>query len=269
MKTIKQVIILLFVLLLAGRIATYYYLGSADRLVPPVLHCPTEVLAVSASDKESALLQGISATDAQDGDITNRITISSISSLIGNDSAKVTYIVFDSDDNMASCVRRIRYVDYHRPTFSITKPLVFSSTETISILPRLEAHDVVDGDLSNRIRVSTQDATSNSELFMVSIQVTNSVGDTALLQLPVLQMDSNPMRPQIILKDYLVYLDQHSSFDALSYIESLKVPGQNIPITDVEVSGEVNTKECGTYYVYYNYTSGNNVGTSILTVVVQ
>lgn len=269
MKTIRQVLIVLFVLLLGGRIATYFYFGSADRLVPPVLNCPSEVLEVSAADPESVLLQGLTATDAQDGDITSRITVSGISKLISSDTAKVTYIVFDSDDNMASCVRRIRYTDYHRPTFSITEPLVFSSTETVSILPRLKAQDVVDGDLSNRIRVSTQDATENSEIFMVSIQVTNSVGDTALLQIPVLQLESNPMRPTVNLKEYLVYVNQGSTFDAASYLESLRVPGQKVPLSEVEISGEVNTAERGTYYVHYTYTSGSSIGTAILTVVVQ
>lgn len=269
MKTIKQVLIVLFILLLGGRIATYYYMGSAEHRVPPVINCPKDVLEVSATDSESVLLQGLTATDAQDGDITNRITISGISKLITNDTAKVTFIVFDSDDNMASCVRRIRYKDYHRPTFSISEPLVYSNTETISILPRLKAHDVVDGDLSNRIRVSTQDATSNSEIFTVAIQVTNSMGDTSLLQLPVLQLESNPMRPTITLTDYLVYLKQGSTFDARSYVESLRVPGQTVPKTAVQISSDVNTAESGTYYVHYTYTTGSIVGTAILTVVVQ
>jgi hypothetical protein len=269
MKTIKQVLIILFFLLLVGRIATNYYFGSAERLVPPEIYFPAEMLEVSAADKESALLQGMTATDAQDGDITNRITVCSISNLIGNNTAKVTYVVFDSDNNMASCVRRIRYTDYRRPTFSISKPLVFSKTDSISILPRLEAHDVVDGDLSDRIRVSTQNNTSDKEIFMVAIQVTNSIGDTSILQVPVLIQESNPMRPEIRLKKQLVYLENGSKFEASSYIEALKVPGQNIPLSDVSISSDVNTEKPGTYYVYYSYASGNSVGTSILTVVVQ
>jgi hypothetical protein len=104
---------------------------------------------------------------------------------------------------------------------------------------------------------------------MVAIQVTNSIGDTALLQVPVIVLKSNPMRPEILLKEQLVYLESGSSFDAASYLEALKVPGQNIPLSDVSISGDVDTEKAGTYYVYYSYASGNSVGTAILTVVVQ
>lgn len=269
MRTIKQALIVLLVLLVAGHIASYFYLGSSERKVPPTMHCPEDILEVSASDKESVLLQGITASDPQDGDLTNRIVISGISKLVTSNTAKVTYIVFDSDDNMASCIRRIRYTDYHRPTFSIVEPLVYSNTEEISILSRLEAYDVVDGDLSNNIRVSTREATSNSEIYNVSIQVTNSVGDTSLLQLPVLMLESNPLRPEITLSDYLVYVNQGDTFDAKSYLKSLRVPGKAVSMNDVQIKGEVNTAEPDTYYVHYTYASDSSIGTAILTVVVQ
>lgn len=269
MRTIKQAIVILLILLVLGHVVSYFYLGSSDRNVPPVMNCPPGILDVSASDKEAVLLQGITASDPQDGDLTDRITISGISKLITSNTAKVTFIVFDSDDNMASCIRQIRYTDYHRPTFSILEPLVYSTTEEIAILPRLEAYDVVDGDLSNNIRVSTREATSNTEIFNVSIQVTNSVGDTSLLQLPVLLLESNPLRPEIALTEYLTYVSQGSAFSAASYLKSLKVPGKDVHMKDVQITGEVNTAEPGTYYVHYTYTSDGCIGTAILTVVVQ
>lgn len=269
MRLIKQILIILLVLLTIGHVASYFYLDSAARQEAPVMSCPTDTLEVSAKDNEAVLLQGITATDAQDGDITSRITISGISKLITNDTAKVTYIVFDKDDNMASCTRRIRYTDYHRPVFSILEPLVYSTTEDVAILSRLKATDVVDGDLSTHIRLSTREATSNSEIYKISIQVTNSVGDTSLLQLPVLLLQSNPMRPEINLTDYLIYLDQGSSFNAVSYLKNLRVPGRDAPLSEVTISGEVDTTETGTYYVHYTHTENGVVGTAILTVVVQ
>lgn len=267
MRTIKQALIILLVLLVLGQLVTYFYLGSSDRKVPPVMNCPEEILEVSVDADKSGLLQGITAYDAQDGDLTNRIVIGGISKLIANDTAKVTYIVFDSDDNMASCVRRIRFTDYHRPTFAIIEPLIYSSTEEISILPRLEAYDEKGKDISNKIRVSTREATSNSEIFNVSIQVTNERGDTSLLTLPVQVLDNDPLRPEIKLKEYLVYLEEGSEFNAISYIKG--IPGRDVTLTDIKIDGEVDTSEPDTYYVYYTYTADGSVGTAILTVVVQ
>ena len=119
MKTIKQAVIIILALLVLANIVTYFYLGTSDRKVGPQITCPDEPLEISAKDNESALLVDVTAKDEQDGDLTNRISIGGISKLISKDTAKVTYMVFDSDNNMASCVRYIRYVDYHRPTFEV------------------------------------------------------------------------------------------------------------------------------------------------------
>lgn len=269
MKTIKLTVIILLALLLVAYIGSYIYLGSSDRKIPPEISCPQDVLEVSASDPESSLLVGITAVDEQDGDLTDKVTISGISKLVTNDTAKVTYIVFDSDDNMASCVRRIRYTDYHRPTFSVEEPLVYSVTEEPSLLARLKATDVVDGDISNAIRVSTLEPSDNSEIFHVTIQVSNSLGDTAWVRLPVLMLGSNPLRPEITLSQSLLYLEKDSKFTPTSYILSIEVPGEELDLNKVQIDNGVDTGEVGTYYVTYTYTANGITGTAILTVVVQ
>ncbi len=269
MKTIKFTVIILLAVLVVAYTASYIYLGSSDRKIPPEISCSQEVLEVSASDPESALLAGLTASDPQDGDLTDKITISGISKLVTNDTAKVTYIVFDSDDNMASCVRRIRYTDYHRPTFSIEEPLVYAVTEEPSLLSRLKATDVVDGDISNHIRVSTLEPSNNSEVFHVTVQVSNSVGDTAWVRLPVLMLASNPLRPEITLSQSLLYLDKDSKFTPSSHILSIEVPGEKLDMSKVQIDNGVDTGKAGTYYVTYTYTANSVTGTAILTVVVR
>jgi hypothetical protein len=269
MRTIKQAIIILLVLLIAGHIGSYFYFGSSERKVPPKITCPQEILEVSASDSESALLAGVTAVDEQDGDLTDKITISGISKLITNNTAKVTYIVFDSNDNMASCVREIRYTDYHRPTFAITEPLVYSVTEEPALLARLKATDVVDGDISKNIRVSTLEPSDNSDVFHVSIQASNSVGDTAWLRLPVLMLQSNPLRPEITLSQSLIYIEKNTKFTPSAYLQDLQVPGMDPSMADVVIDNRVDTGKTGTYYVTYSYTANGSTGTAILTVVVQ
>lgn len=269
MKAIKLTVIILLALLIVAYMGSYIYLGSSDRKVPPEISCPQEVLEVSASDPESVLLTGVTAVDPQDGDLTGRVTISGISKLISNDTAKVTYIVFDSDDNMASCVRLIRYKDYHRPTFAVLEPLVYSVTEEPSLLARLQATDVVDGDISKNIRVSTLEPSDNSEIYHVTIQASNSIGDTATVRLPVLMLGSNPLRPEITLSESLLYLKKDSKFTPTSYILSIEVPGEDLDLNKVQIDNSVDTGEAGTYYVTYTYTANGVTGTAILTVVVQ
>lgn len=270
MRTIKQTLIILLVALLVGNIVSYFYLGLSDRSVPPVISCPEGVLDISTTDSSSVLLQDVTASDPQDGDLSGQVIIGGISKLISNNTAKVTYLVFDSDDNMASHVRFIRYVDYQRPMFRVEEPLVFSSTEEVMVMPLLKATDVVDGDISDRIRTSTLEPSSNTEIYFVSIRVNNSVGDTAKLRLPVLLLDSDPMRPTITLSTSLTYLKIGDSFDPEEYLMDLEVPGNpDVAPENVTISGQVDTSRADTYYIHYTYTNNGSIGTAILTVVVQ
>lgn len=269
MKIIQRVLIVLLVLLAVAHIATSIYETVSGRQDAPTISCPSDTLEVSATDPESVLLQDVTASDPQDGDLTNRVIIGGKSKLISKDTAIVTFLVFDSDDNMGTCTRRIRYVDYHRPQFSITKPLVFTPDEDITLLDHLSAKDVVDGDLTDQIRVSTLSATDNSEVYLISVQVTNSIGDTAWVKLPVLVKETNPLQPNIQLTSYLIYMDQNSVFDPTDYVSSVTVNGNSVSISDVSIDNTVDTSVANTYQVTYTYQSSGHVGTAILTVVVQ
>lgn len=273
MKTIKQAVIIILALLVAINIGSYFYLGTSNRKVPPKISCPSEILEVSVSELREnpgkVLLAGITASDDQDGDLTNSVTVAGVSKLISKDTAKVTYMVFDSDNNMASCVRKIRYRDYRRPTFEVTEPLVYASTEEVAMLARLKAIDVLDGDISKNIRVSTLEPTNNSEIYHVSVQVSNSSGDTSWLTLPVLMLESNPRRPEIQLSNSLIYLDKGTKFTPSAYLLSLQVPAMDVPLSDVTVDNPVDIGNPGTYYVTYSYSTSDGTGIAILTVVVQ
>lgn len=269
MRLLRKILIVALAVLSVLHIGTRMYLSSTDRKTPPVIKCPTEVLEVSASDDESKLLSGVTASDPQDGDLTSHVIVGGISKLISNNTAKVTLLVFDSDDNMGMCVRYIRYTDYQRPSFSVTQPLVYSSVEEVTLAERVCASDVVDGDISQRIRVSSLSTTSNSEIYDITIQVTNSMGDTSRLRLPVLIQPTNPLRPIIALSNHLIYLDVGSEFDPAAYVTAVTASQTSIDVSQVSISSDVNTTATGTYRVVYTYSANGSTGTAILTVVVH
>lgn len=271
MRTIKQILILALVALLAGNVVTAIYKGSSDRTIGPTITCDSTILEIQSGDKESVLRQGVKAYDPQDGDLTDRILIAGVSKLISNNTAKVTYLVFDSDNNMASFVRRIRYTDYHKPYFTVNPnmPLIYSTSADVSVLDRIGAVDVVDGDISSRIRVSTQSPTSDAEIFDITVQVTNSLGDTAWLKLPVQMLSPDPMRPTVTLKEQLLYLEINADFDPMDYLVSaIEADGTQADLAEVEIRNSVDTSKADTYQVVYSYTSNGSRGRAILTVVV-
>lgn len=237
----------------------------------PTLSCNDEVLKLSVNDSGAALLRGVTASDAQDGDLTDKILVSGVSKLLEDNTAKVTYVVVDSDNNMQTLVRQIRYTDYRSPRFSLSEPLSYSSTQSVELLDRLTAIDSIDGDISHNIRVSYLNETDDPARYTLDIQVTNSMGDTVEMTLPVLMVDNDEEVPVIVLSDYLVYLEKGSEFDAASYIEEIVYKNEELSSRYADISGQVDTDTPGIYNVTYSYTYSKDdvTGSVILTVVVE
>jgi len=269
MRIIKILLIVLFAALCGLHGYTSYMQTFDGYDVPPVLVSDRETLEISVKDDKSILLTGISASDDQDGDLTADIQIAGISKLINDNTAKVTYLVFDSDQNMATLVRPVRFVDYTAPRFHIREPLVYYRSESIQLLDRLSVTDVIDGDITDSIRISQLSPTSAGETYLVMCQATNSMGDTIFLELPVIQYDGIALRPEIRLTDYLVYLQTGAAFDARSYLKNVTTPDGTGDLSSVAVEGAVDTTVPGVYMVRYSYTHNDNTGVSILTVVVE
>lgn len=269
MKIIKIVIMFLLIVVSAVFGFIQYSQNRPSKKDAPVITCPQKVLELSVKDDKDVLMKSVSASDNQDGDLTDKIRISGISKLISNNTAKVSYIVFDSDNNMASCTRMIKYTDYQRPRFAINQPLVFVSDDSISLLDKISASDVIDGDITSSIRISTLTPTDNNYMHTVTVQVTNSMGDTARLGVPIIIRATDPLAPVITLKENLVYLNSGAAFDPVSYIASVTAPDAELSASDVTVSGTVNTAEVGTYYVSYSCSQSGHTTLTVLTVVVQ
>lgn len=269
MKVFK---IILIVLLIA--VSALYALDTVSASlsgddIGPTISCPEEVLQISVTDPSDALLTGVTAYDEQDGDLTGRIRILGISKFIAERTAKVTYAVFDSDNNMATCTRELYYTDYTSPVFTVTTPLIYGQNASIALLDRICVTDCIDGDITQSVRVSTMHGTSDPEVYTVDIQVTNSMGDTAQITLPLIQQESSLNRATVNLTTTLTYITAGSTFDARSYLATVSTPTGYGFLSDVEITGTVDPSTPGTYMVFYTYRDEICTGTSILTVVVQ
>ncbi|MBR5020853.1 MAG: DUF5011 domain-containing protein [Oscillospiraceae bacterium] len=269
MRFLRIVLVLVF-----AALAAFYVMNENEKRVSdadegPMLVCSEDVLNISVRDSRKALMKGISASDAQDGDLTGEIIISGVSKLMEGDHAKVTYVVVDSDNNIATVTRRIHYTDYQPPRFSLLKPLVYSSMQNVSIGDRIQVLDSIDGDITHNIRVTGTEATDDPAMYTLDVMVTNSMGDTAELRLPILLSSGEEMQPVIELGSYLVYLERGSGFFPESYIEQVRWGTEILPAESVTISGEVNTYTPGVYQVTYSVTHEEVAGMAILVVVVE
>lgn len=260
MRIIKWITAALLLLTTVCYLGNEIFISVTGRETGPVLSGPEEILEVSVKADEQDLLEGITAWDDQDGDLTEQIIVGGISKLVGGDTAKVTCLVFDSDDNMASLVRRIRYTDYHRPVISLKEALVYASTDAARILEQVVVTDSIDGDLSDGARVSTLWPTSHDQVYSATVQVTNSMGDSASVDVPVIIRQFRADRPQIRLTKQIIYVDVGSEFDPWDYTR--RTGG-------LEIENHVDTTQPGCYWVWYFDNSTSVQGLEILTVVVQ
>ena len=68
-------------------------------------------------------------------------------------------MVFDADCHAATLTRTVRYTDYNPPRFALNVPSTYRTGEMPALLAQITAEDVMDGDVSDRIRLFTEDIT--------------------------------------------------------------------------------------------------------------
>lgn len=279
-----KVFVILFFLISVGVWKGYdIYAGLQTDNSQPVITLASESVTVSVKDGDSAILEGVTAEDAGDGDLTDKIFIESRRNFIEKGKFNVTYAVADSDNHVARATREVIYSDYVSPQFELTEPLEFPNTksaqEDIDIAANLSAHDVIDGDISNKIRISGE-YTMNSHTigdYPMEFVVMNSMGDTVTLPVTVriYESSASPL-PKINLKKYLLNVPVGTKVDLDSMVESIEYRGVTyikeedgafysgdynsngeaimIPAGCVSYSGQVDFREPGVYEITYTYS---------------
>lgn len=265
MKNLERVTVIVFVAVLAVFIGVKAYTRMAVDTTPPQISCDTDTIDISVADPESVLLQGVTAKDDRDGDLTGSIMVKGVTNLLSGNTARVSYIVFDSSNNMATCQRTIRYTDYEKPRFALSQPLIYPEGGPVMVLDKLSAADSAGEDISGNISIVSQNIDIyTAGRYYLTAQVSNSQGDIESVTLPVII--SSAKKQLVELKEYLVYIDQGAGFNSGSYVSSVKdSSGAAYDTSHLSVEGQVDTSVPGTYYVSYSFQTC----TVILTVVVR
>lgn len=251
--------------------------GRALDTQPPVITVPAEPLELSVQDDASQLLQGIRAYDAKDGDVTPSVVVESVYGALAQRQFQVTYAAFDRAGNVAKATRAVLYTDYESPRFSLSAPLIFRSGGSPDVFSVLDASDVFDGSLKDRIKGTI--LSGDGQIYepgehVVQFRVTNSLGDTAYLTAPVL-ITETPDNASISLTQYLVYLETDEAFDAADYLDSWQAGSQKTRLhgtggsIKVEIDDPVDTSVPGTYCVEYTAETEKYHARTRLIVVVE
>ena len=258
---------ILLVLLIIACVAVFYGYRTLDMMRTdndaPVIYMDAQIPEVSVKDPKSALLQGISAEDKQDGDVTSSLVVEKVEMTGSDGMLTVSFAAFDRSGNVAKEKREAKYTDYESPKFVMRAPLLFRNGAHFDVLQIVEAMDVIDGDIQHRVRATSMTDKSIDELGVhdVQFQVTNSLGDTVSHVLPVEVYDPEPYDATLTLKNYLIYVEKGGTFSAPAYLESFFFRGDEIDLRgnlpfgySLKTEGTVNTQVPGVYPVEYRVT---------------
>ena len=285
---------------------SWNYYQNLDTLGPAIT-IEGDNIEVSVNDDEKALLAGVTAYDAKDGDVTDSLGIESLSEFTqGTTTRKIHIVAFDSSGHVSKATRQITYTDYTPARFSLDAPLRFArSSYAIDILGQVHAEDCLDGDVSMQINFA-QNSTINVDTvgqYQTQLEVTNSAGDTQALPVNITIYDSlvENAAPKIILSSYLVYTRTKVRLEPADFIDKIVYKGtEYLPTTErgtfrvdtegwdrwsleafrkeeptvnydwFEIEDLVDYDTPGTYEIHYNIEDADgNRGTTTLIVVVD
>lgn len=277
LKYVRIILIILFCAALAGAVGLYFYNYTHEDTSAPAFRSEAELLEVSVTDPEQALMQGLSAYDNVDGDLTSKIRVKEISQLINDTDVNVSYIVFDESSNYATYSRTVRYRDYLPPRFRLLQPMIFGMGQPVTFTGYVTVTDQRDGDISGRLKLEESTVINNTPgTYTAMLSVTNRMGDTSYLPLTVQIIDNTPSRPTIQLKDYLIYVKTREHVSFRRYLDEVTDPmspeaDKTVPLSKVSINAsDVDTDTPGVYEVYYYYTGiSGEIATVILTVIVE
>ncbi len=274
MKLVKTIVIIVF-----AASAVLYGLGAAreqgrkDETLP-TLTSDREVLEIPCDYTQQQLLEGLSAYDETDGDLTGQILTGSMSRFIETGECDLTYVVFDSANQAATLTRRIRFTDYTSPRFSLSQPLVYrvgegSYQETMS---RIGAADPLDGDLTEWITQSASDVSySRAGSYTMTLEVVNSFGDSVQQAFPIHVLSEEQQALTIELSQAILYVSQGSDVEEEELVSGVwDAQGTPVERDLVQVESSVDTHTPGTYEVHYTVRDAQGrSGETWLIVVVE
>lgn len=229
----KGIVAGLIVLCVALGAGTAAVVVTDDRKGPEIeLPADGDVTYAEGSDT-APLLEGVTATDEKDGDVTDSLMIENIFPNDDHTSASVVYAAKDSHNNVSKATRRVNY--------------------------KAAAEDTP---------AENESAPAAEEPQKNDTEGTKNETD-AQMEIEALPAES----PKLYLNTYEVTVEAGNNLDKTSYIKEMTddADSQESLFNQIEIDGDVDTAVPGDYTLTYHVTDsdGNRSNAAVLTVHVQ
>lgn len=212
---------------------------TEDR-IPPEIQIQDSELTYTEGESYDSLLEGVTATDNRDGDVTGSVTVENVYPVPGTSTAQVVYVAKDDSNNIAKATRTVTY-------------------------------GVGDG-------APDADPTSESEEVSETIpEDTTSPSPEATTPTPTEEPEEEELpegSPRITLTTDAVTIEEGESINRIEYVESIEddKDDKNELWRSIQITGdEFDPNTAGTYeQIYYVIDSdGNRSNEATLTITVE
>ncbi|KGL38718.1 hypothetical protein BMT55_06940 [Listeria newyorkensis] len=210
--------------------------------------------------------KGVTASDTEDGDITNKIIVTSNDV----DTEKVgvyhvTYSVTDSDDNTTTKTIQVTILTNDAPVIT-TNDDYLKVGDIFNPMVGITASDLEDGDLTDNISIISNNVNMESEgQYAVVYSVTDSDNNTTSVTRHVYVRTND--KPEIHVSDQTIKAGL--PFDPKAIVSASDLEDGDVTHSIEIVSNDVNTAVTGTYHITYSVTdSDKNTTTRTIKVTV-
>ena len=249
---------------------TVYRDYTRDK-TPPTITDNLGPISISVADPTEALMQGLTATDNRDGDLTDKMIVERISRFFEKGVVNVDYVVFDQAGNIGRYTRTVTYNDYSSPRLHLESPLSYRVGEDIAIMDKLKLVDCLGGDITHKLKIQSSNVNeSQAGQYEFTASAITDMGDEVFVRLPVNIMSYDASAPVIELSEYLVYTKAGEPFSPQNYITGVRDrDGFSINISEVFIFCQVDLDQPGGGQYRFEVIDGyGRKGYAFLSVVV-
>lgn len=240
-KGLVAMLLLACAALLAGNVVIYI---GKDRNGPEITVLQEELTYVAGSDT-SALLNGVTAVDDRDGDVTSTVMVESIIPNEDQTGASVIYVAKDSKNNVTKAARLISYA----------ADAGQAAAQEAEAAAQQAAQEVAAADQTVASGEDAQTADDGA-----------AQNEAAIAALPA-------ESPRFYLTQYSVEVERGAELNRLGYVQDITddKDSRDELYQGIQISGEVDTNTPGEYMLEYYVvdSDGNTSNTAQLKVTVK
>lgn len=236
----------------------------SDSKGPKITVEQRSITYVNGDDKTS-LLDGVSAYDANDGDVTVSLIVKDITVLNSGDTAKVTYAARDNNNNISEAYRIVTYVDSDENYSEPDDEAMFQEiTEGEVTEAEVSAENTEAQATEEQAEDNTQETEEPTEEVKEEPQEEEKPEESEKPQPKATENKPEDKTPKITLKQKSVNINVGQTFNPSDYIKSKE------NASSIAIDGAINVMAPGTYPLTFKVTGPDGkTASETLTVVVK